>query len=499
VEPEADFMRKPVWQRLLIMVAGPAFNVGLVFLLFTVALIAGQPQLAPVLGEVWAGTPAAELGLRRGDRVDAIDGVEIEVFSNLADGLARVDVPHTLTVRRGEATFERSIPAGTLTRDDGGYVDLDAFGVWMGSLSSAVGVDDPLSPAGRAGLRTGDVVRAVDGVAVANWHELVEALSTGDRHALTVERRPIASEAGVRVAATPAPPPTSGERLRRTLACLWQCPSDVEQLDVEIAASDWRPRDGDVWTGRFGLTPAMMFVRSVQVDSAGDVAGIRPGDRVVSVDGVVIDSWTDITVLVRATSEAYHADAEPRALELVVVRDGSIVPLRFSPKMYYDEEREVPAWRPLIGIGPYGPVSAVPETVRKYYGPVEAFTEASREVGDLFRRILRTLQQLITWERGLSTSVGGPVRMVSLAGEAVDLGIFPFLRLIGAISLSLGVVNLLPVPALDGGQILFYSVEAVRGRPLSLAVRERMMMIGVLLLVSLMIVVTVLDISAVLR
>ncbi|MEM6926934.1 MAG: site-2 protease family protein, partial [Myxococcota bacterium] len=95
----------------------------------------------------------------------------------------------------------------------------------------------------------------------------------------------------------------------------------------------------------------------------------------------------------------------------------------------------------------------------------------------------------------LEKSVGGPVEIFRTAGYAAEQGIFQFARMMGIISFSLGIVNLLPIPVLDGGQILFYAIEGIRGRPLPLVLRERIQMVGVLFLASLMVVVFVLDIG----
>ena len=91
--------------------------------------------------------------------------------------------------------------------------------------------------------------------------------------------------------------------------------------------------------------------------------------------------------------------------------------------------------------------------------------------------------------------MGGPIQIFRDAGQAAEEGLFAWARRLGLLSVSLGIVNFLPVPVLDGGQILFYLVEAVRGRPLSVAIRERAQQIGVLVLVALMFMVFIFDIN----
>jgi regulator of sigma E protease len=135
--------------------------------------------------------------------------------------------------------------------------------------------------------------------------------------------------------------------------------------------------------------------------------------------------------------------------------------------------------------------------VIKSYPFSEALPRSGSQVKQVFTGSLTAIGGLLTGERRVSETFGGPVAIFAMAGESVQYGWTAFAKLLGAISLSLGIVNLLPVPALDGGQILFYTIEGIRGRPLSLRLRERIQMVGVLMLVALVLVVTFNDITRV--
>jgi regulator of sigma E protease len=102
---------------------------------------------------------------------------------------------------------------------------------------------------------------------------------------------------------------------------------------------------------------------------------------------------------------------------------------------------------------------------------------------------------MVTYQMKVTDALGGPVAIVREAGEAAQNGIFTYVRTMALISLSLGVVNLVPFPVLDGGQIVFYAIEGIRGRPLPVAIRDRIQMIGVLALVALFLIITVKDVS----
>ena len=107
------------------------------------------------------------------------------------------------------------------------------------------------------------------------------------------------------------------------------------------------------------------------------------------------------------------------------------------------------------------------------------------------------LGNILTWKAKPSENLGGPIAIFYMADRVAREGFFPYAAVIGMISVSLGVINLLPVPVFDGGQILFYTLEAIRGRPLSLELRERFQMIGVVSLMILMLLVTANDIKRV--
>ena len=109
--------------------------------------------------------------------------------------------------------------------------------------------------------------------------------------------------------------------------------------------------------------------------------------------------------------------------------------------------------------------------------------------------MVEQIGKLVTGEASVRKSVGGPVEMVRQASEAARRGLFEYARLMGILSISLGIVNLLPVPVLDGGQLLFFLLEAVRGRPVSVALRERAQQLGVIFMVILMISVLVMDLQ----
>ncbi|NJN40249.1 MAG: RIP metalloprotease RseP [Gammaproteobacteria bacterium] len=207
---------------------------------------------------------------------------------------------------------------------------------------------------------------------------------------------------------------------------------------------------------------------------AAEAAGLRPGDRILSIDGEPIDSWTALVRKIRASPGA--------ALGVRVQRDGGVEALTLVPE-------SVPRGDAVHGrIGAGSRVE--PELMRQYlvevrYPPVEALGRAVAKTWEMsifsLRMLWRMLTGSVSW-RNLS----GPVTIADYAGQSAQLGLAPFLTFLALISISLGVLNLLPIPLLDGGHLMYYSLEILKGSPVSDRVMELGQRIGLALLLCLM-------------
>lgn len=477
VDPDEDFMGKPVWQRFLVMLAGPAANLILPFVLFTAVLMLGEPQSDTTVGNVRPGSTAEQLGFQIGDQIVEVDGEPVDTWLEVLRSLDGREAAAAVAVQRGEERLSVTLPPSAV--EGTAFRTLDAFGLFHSSLSSRIGVSDPTSPAWRAGLRPGDEIVEVDGSGVVTFHELSAALSPGRDHALVVHR------AG----------------------------AEPERIELSLSpVPGWSPAADEVLPDPWGLIPGEVFVGEVLPGSAADEAGVAVGDRLVGIDGTRIWSWDDVLGLVGATTEGLDlateaplrsggCNSEPldpilgRALDLSLVRDGEPLTLTFQPRVQREVVISEVTYRPIMGVKHLDRASVSgPETV-KYYGLTEAFPRAVDDGGEVLRNTMTVLGNLLRGKLKPKESLGGPIEIVRTAGYAAQEGFFTFARVMGMISFSLGIVNLLPVPVLDGGQILFYAIEGIRGRPLPLLLRERIQMVGVLFLAALMVMVLVMDIG----
>ena len=223
-------------------------------------------------------------------------------------------------------------------------------------------------------------------------------------------------------------------------------------------------------------TPAT--VGKVLPDSAAAAAGIQPGDEFIEINGSKIERFRDVQRIVQLRP------GEP--LDIVLLRDGREVRLTATPRV--SETKDVSGNTHRIGL--LGISRAGTELVK--LGPVDSMVEAVQETGKLTMDTLTAVGQIISGKRALK-ELGGPVRIGQLSGDTARLGFVPFITFMALLSINLGLINLFPIPMLDGGHLMFYAIEAVRGKPLGERAQEIGFRIGLVLVLGLMLFVTIND------
>jgi regulator of sigma E protease len=196
-------------------------------------------------------------------------------------------------------------------------------------------------------------------------------------------------------------------------------------------------------------------------------AGMKEGDRIVSIGGEALLSWYDLKMLIQKSGGA--------AQVFVVEREGKSLDLTIKPVREKSNGLDY-----LIGIAPKQ------ETVFKRFGPVEAIRAGADRTIELIHLTIVFIQKLFTGN--VSTkSIGGPITVVQIAGQAAQTDLASILSVLAFLSIQLGILNLLPIPILDGGHLFFNMYELVLRRPLSLRTREIAQQVGLVLLLLLMV------------
>ena len=314
-------------------------------------------------------------------------------------------------------------------------------------LRPVVGAVTPDSYAEQAGIVSGDEILAVGATATPTWETTVLALldaSLGGHDAVALTVR---NSQGVE-----------------------------HHLLASFESSDQLLKKGGVLEN-FGLTPwqpPAVIDRLVE-DGAGARAGLQPGDRIVQADAVAISSWSRWVDYVRARPG--------QVIEVRVLRSGQEIMLELTPDSVADAGQTIGRIGAYVRLPDDDQRATMRVVVR--YGPLQAVSEALGKTWDVTTLTLRTLWKMVSGGASVE-NLSGPISIAQYAGQSAVVGLAAFLGFLGIVSVSLGVLNLLPIPVLDGGHLLYYLLELVKGSPVSEAAQLLGQKIGIALLLALM-------------
>ncbi len=353
------FNRKPVWQRMAIVVAGPLANFLLAIVLYWILFMHGVQGIKPVLGEVSAGSPAAVAQLQAGETILSIDDEPIPSWQELRWRLLDTALQQRIVKIEGRSASGTMLShqldlSGVEAKDlDGELLDKLGLHVYQPVLLPVIGRLAADSVAQRADLRAGDVVLRVNGVAIQRWNELVDTVRSHPGQAVTL--------------------------------------------------------------------------------------GIQRGELMLSV-----------VLIPQPTQES-----------------GKLVgKIGAAPKV---DEAE---WKALL--------------TEVSYGPMQALSQSLRKTSETSLISLKMLGKMVMGEVSMK-NLSGPITIADYAGQSAQMGVVAYLGFLALISISLGVLNLLPVPLLDGGHLLYYAAELIKGSPVSEQAWEIGQKFGIALLGTLMI------------
>jgi regulator of sigma E protease len=221
------------------------------------------------------------------------------------------------------------------------------------------------------------------------------------------------------------------------------------------------------------FTPAV--INEVQKESPAMIAGLENNDIIISIDGNNVKSITEVSKFIMMSTDEF--------IDFTIKRSDKNLTYKIKPKIIASEDslgNKINKRIVGIKLGAYNN-----EINNIKLGPIKAIYYAFGEVYYVSSSSLKYLGSMITGS-GDSSQLGGPIRIAKITGQVAEFGILPFLRMMAYISISLGLVNLFPIPLLDGGHLMFYAFEKLLGQPLSQNVQEGFFRIGMFLLLSLM-------------
>ena len=476
-EYNGSFNSKPLWQRFLIMLAGPVANLLLPLVIFFAYYSIGDgydTRTSTVIGTLDQGKPAYAAGLRPGDKILALDGTPVRYFS---EEVARVveqkaNVPIQVTVLRKDQELSFTItPAAGTKSTRLGTEQVGILGIAPSFLASQVGVLDPESPAAKAGLRTNDLLLAINDQPITRWLEIEGLLEK------VVPKSPV-SVTYIRGAKLP---------LSLFSAELALPPQTIQMIAPEQPSA-----------ARFGLASVDTFVSELHPDTPAAKAGFLLGDQVLGYlpSDAVIDAQQctttpmkdPITIWSFLQRDLTTHPGETRVLAVHRPGVSCTLALRITPTAQpIDSESGQPYPDEALQIGMLNSQAIDPKLDliavedRLTFAAKESWYRTGRTIKEITLIFARLIQGQVPMK-----SLGGPIMIYKVAGQAADAGWDQFLWAMALISINLGVLNLLPIPMLDGGHLIFLAVEAVRRKPVSLRFREIASFIGISMILLLM-------------
>ena len=321
------------------------------------------------------------------------------------------------------------------------------FSTGTEELKPALALTDGPSIAVDAGICDGDVVTAIDDEPVRGWAELRWGLLRNALDARDVTLR-------VRTA--------EGTEVWRKLDLSRLVIDDGDaDLIAKIGLRPWRP----------AIPPV---VGRIIADGAAARAGLQPGDRFITLAGEPVASWMDVVERVRESPD--------KPLKARLMRGGDTIETTLTPDVSEHDGARIGK----IGVAvaePPGGRDAMFTVVR--YGPIEGLGKAIAQTWETSVLSLKMIGRMFTGEVSWK-NLSGPVTIADYAGQSAKLGLSHYLKFVALVSISLGVLNLLPIPVLDGGHLLYYSVEIIKGGPIPERVMEIGQQIGLVALAMLM-------------
>jgi regulator of sigma E protease len=457
IDKKRALAAKPLWQRYTIVVAGPVFNLLLPLFIYFVHYAGQHTLLPPTIGTVLPGLPAATAGLLPGDRVETVDGQRIRYWEELERVIAdNAGKTMRFGIRRGTEAEERDVTPVEIER--AGTLSLKERVGWIGVSPRfhlpEIGVLDPSSPAAQAGLKTFDFVTAVGGVPVTTWAEFAKAIDRAGASPLRLSYL------------------RGGYSAVPFAHVELQQPGSAVVIPVPVFDAQGRRHY------ETGIVSAELFVYSVEPGSPADQIGIRRGDQILSLDGEPLPHWDLLRERLASSPE--------RTFKIEWLSPGGVhheasfrQAVRAEMDAYRQEEQHL-----VFG--------ALNRLAWKTEAPVPISNRFGYCLGHSFERtgqiILAMVHGFVEIIRGRVplTTLGGPIMIGYVAGVAAEQGFDQYLWLMALISINLGLLNFLPVPILDGGLLVFFTLELFKRRPPSPRAREIASYVGLVIVATLM-------------
>jgi regulator of sigma E protease len=443
-------------KRVIVVLAGPMMSLWFPVLLYFGVFVSAGPLLPPTVGVVLPGHPA-DGKLRPGDRIMSINGEDVGTFDEVKRIVAKSS-GQTLRFRvfrdLKHVDVEVTV-ADTLERRDLDIVErVGTVGIQPSAPAACIGVLNADSPAYRAGLRTFDVVTYVNGEPVKRFIDLARILEGNHGETVPVTYlRPV-----------PVPGALGGL-------------AEMAVYEAGVVALTPDPNAHDLVSST-GIELADLYASIVPEESSLFQAGLRPSDKILKLDNEAVFAWSTFTERVLA------APSRPHRIDFLSARDSRVHSGTFQVRRedYVSQGHletkyvtRVQQWLPLA------PEERVEHPALLRYAIEKALHETIDVMHFNLVAVVRLMQGRLSFE-----ALSGPLTIYEVAGEEGRKGPGYFIWVMAVLSINLGLLNLLPIPVLDGGHLMFFAAEALLRKPIPLRIREISHLVGMCLVILLM-------------
>ena len=433
-----SFSGKKWWQKVLIVVAGPFFNLIFAFIVFIVVSFFMFSAPSSLLEFVSPDGAAFAAGISDGDRITAINGEEVAVWEDISVSSMPVSADGTcgeisVTV---EKAFTKEVKTYTFRPKAGTYTDM------LGEEKTRCELGVVRAPREAkifllkefGGLKNGDVVLSVDGGNISRFYELAERIGKPFR-TMTVLR---------------------------------------ENEEIKVDFPENLPGKPEILYGG-------MVVSKVTAGSYSEKVGIKKGDLIVSVDDAEVISPFQFYAKMGKLREG-------DGVKLSIIRDGETKVIEFTASFDEKEDEMTGLRNKRINWGAsFDYNSDVPEVyARRNNLPTFPFRYAVKETVEIISTTFKGFAYMVSGKLS-AKGLGGPIMIFDISKRAAEAGFKYFLMMMAMISINLGIINLFPIPVLDGGYVVIYGIEGISGKTIPQKIKERALMVGLVLLSLLMV------------
>ena len=314
-------------------------------------------------------------------------------------------------------------------------------------LNTRVGKVLPNTPAATVQMQVGDKITTVDGTQITTWEKLNFALV---------------------------------DRVGETGSIQIQADRDGQVKTFQLPIQDFLKNQNQSVLDSLGFLPYRPYIAPVvsklSEDGAAIRQGMKEGDKIIAIDGVKMNDWFDVVQVVQASPE--------KLLKIDILRQNQLIHLEVMPQGKRDNMGNVSG---VLGVQNIPGKINIPADYKQMiqYSPTEAFIMAVDKTGQISGMILNSIIKMFRGLIGLD-NLSGPITIAKVAGQSAEMGWQTFISFMALMSVSLGILNLLPIPMLDGGHLVYYFIELIRGKPVSEQIQLVGLKIGMVLLGSMM-------------